>query len=155
MSVSFNVENMRVGEKTNYNRVILTIETDGTISAQDAYEHSSQVLIDQFQAVSQLERKPKVTKKESAKSPKKEAKEETKVAKTTQTDQSLSGRFFITNLKLSSRIEKILKRHRVKTIAQLMQKSEANLLKIDGIGDSAVKEIRRKLGKAGFILGNK
>jgi len=47
-NVGFNVENVRVGQMTNYNRVILTIETDGSISAEDAVRAASQLLVDHF-----------------------------------------------------------------------------------------------------------
>ncbi len=47
-NVGFSVENVRVGQMTNYNRVILTIETDGSISAEDAVRDASQLLVDHF-----------------------------------------------------------------------------------------------------------
>lgn len=47
-NVGFNVENVRVGQMTNYNRVILTIETDGSISAEDAVRDASQLLVNHF-----------------------------------------------------------------------------------------------------------
>lgn len=51
--VSFKVQNMRVGEHTNYNRVILEIETDGTMTPEQALEKAAGILIEQFSIVRQ------------------------------------------------------------------------------------------------------
>ena len=47
-NVGYRVENTRVGEITNYDKVTLTIETDGTMSPQEAVESSAKILIDHF-----------------------------------------------------------------------------------------------------------
>lgn len=49
--VSFKVQDMRVGEHTNYNRLTLEIETDGTISPEHALEQASEILVEQFKVV--------------------------------------------------------------------------------------------------------
>jgi len=70
-NVGMHIEDMRVGQHTNYNRVTLDIETDGTITAQDAVAESSKILIDHFQAIlnSSLEAagKPLISEATSAK----------------------------------------------------------------------------------------
>lgn len=48
MSVGLNVENTRVGEVTNYDKVVMTILTDGTLSAQEAVEQSVKILLDHY-----------------------------------------------------------------------------------------------------------
>ena len=55
VNVTFNVENMRVGERTDYNRLILEIETDGTVSPSAALHKAANVLSDHFQKVSAIE----------------------------------------------------------------------------------------------------
>lgn len=52
LSVGFKVENVRVGQMTNYNKVILTIETDGSITAQDAVAEASKILVDHYRLLS-------------------------------------------------------------------------------------------------------
>ncbi|MBI3335840.1 MAG: DNA-directed RNA polymerase subunit alpha [Candidatus Portnoybacteria bacterium] len=157
IAANFEVENMRVGERTDYNRIIFNVQTDGTISPQDAFERSVETLIHQFNAIAKV--KPaqgsKVTSKGEGVKESNREKVVTLPEKAAKlgVEPPISPRFFIAHLKLSSRIEKILKRHRLKTIAQLLRQSEADFLKIDGIGEAAVKEIKRKLGKAGFVLG--
>lgn len=52
-NVGFEVNNVRVGQMTNYENLILTIETDGTITPQDALEKSARILIDHFEFIDQ------------------------------------------------------------------------------------------------------
>lgn len=153
VAASFNVENMRVHDRTDYNRVTFTIETDGTITPQSAFEQAVSILLAQFDTLKQVEGIKKQEIKEAFKEGEQEKGKEQVIAKATQGEPALSGRNFINHLKLSSRIEKIFKSHRIKTIAQLAQKNDEELMKIDGIGEAALKEVKRKLGKAGFLLG--
>ena len=53
--VSYEVENMRVGDKTNHNRLRINIETDGTISPREALERSIRIMIDQLKAVANIQ----------------------------------------------------------------------------------------------------
>lgn len=55
VNATFNVENMRVGERTDYNRLIIEIETDGTISPSAALHKAANILSDHFQKVSAIE----------------------------------------------------------------------------------------------------
>lgn len=157
LAASFRVENMRVGERTDYNRIFFDVETDGTISPKEAFEKAIGKLMDQFSALKEVESEEEAKEERSKKASQKRlsAREEVKEEKSGTKEPSLSGRYLISHLKLSSRIEKILKKHRIKTIGQLVKQKEELLMEMDGIGDAAVKEIRRKLGKAGFLLGTK
>ncbi|HDM31995.1 MAG TPA: DNA-directed RNA polymerase subunit alpha [bacterium] len=67
--VSFEVEEMRVGERTDFNRLKLAIETDGTISPQEALKKASEILVEHFQILSgkELEKEAKTTKEKKAK----------------------------------------------------------------------------------------
>lgn len=55
LNVGINVENVRVGKMTNWDKLVLTITTDGTISVEDAFLQSVNVLIGQFQAISSVQ----------------------------------------------------------------------------------------------------
>ncbi|KKW17155.1 MAG: DNA-directed RNA polymerase subunit alpha [Parcubacteria group bacterium GW2011_GWA1_50_14] len=55
VNVNFSVENMRVGERTDYNKVRLEIETDGTISPSSALHKASSVLLDHFGKISEID----------------------------------------------------------------------------------------------------
>ncbi len=55
LNVGINVESVRVGKMTNWDKLILTITTDGTISVEDAFKQSVEVLINQFQALAAIQ----------------------------------------------------------------------------------------------------
>ena len=65
-NVNFKVENIRVGQRTDYNRAMLEIETDGSVSPEDALQKASKILIEQFNVISNLE-VPKITETKPAK----------------------------------------------------------------------------------------
>ena len=54
-SVNYNVENIRVGNRTDYNKVLLEIETDGTVTPHEALKRASKILMDYFSAVNELD----------------------------------------------------------------------------------------------------
>lgn len=76
--VAIKTENMRVGKKTDFDRLILEIETDGTISPEDAFSQASEVLLKHFILFSESLVKKPVQKKEKKKPAKKEKKAEKK-----------------------------------------------------------------------------
>ncbi len=80
-NVNFTVENIRVGQRTDYNKVLMDIETDGSINPEEALKRASQILIDHFTVVGSIavpempktaEAKPKKTSKKKAKEEKEE-----------------------------------------------------------------------------------
>ncbi len=80
LSTGISVDNVRVGKMTNWDKLILDIKTDGTISPKEAFESANQILIDQFTSLtSEKEKTPKEDKKDKEgqkKDKKKEEKEE-------------------------------------------------------------------------------
>lgn len=83
-NVGFQIENVRVGQMTNYENLILNIETDGTISPQEALNQATQILIDHFNFIADQTKptaKTKKEKKEKTKEEKAETKKEKKEAK--------------------------------------------------------------------------
>ena len=72
-NVNFRVENMRVGERTDYNRVRLEIETDGTISPSSALHKASSVLLDHFGKISEVDVKESKQEKGEADEPEKKS----------------------------------------------------------------------------------
>ncbi len=137
--VAFRIENVRVGKKTNYDRLILDIKTDGTIDAKKALDIASHILVDHFKLFYEKEEKPKEEKKKSAKTKEKKVKSKEK-------EVSLE------NLKLSSRTLKSLNETHIKSINKLTKITPEKLLGIKGLGEKGVKEISRKLKKLGLRL---
>jgi len=144
--VNFKVENMRVGKRTDFDRLILEIETDGTISPKEALIAAAQLLVKHFKIFTKIE-----TAKKSV-AVKVVATEQAKAkAKTEESDLvDLS----VDDLKISSRTITALRENRIKSVANLAKKSEEQLLGLAGMGEKGVKEIKRELGKLGIILEN-
>ena len=144
--VTYSIENMRVGERTDYDRIRFNIETDGTISPRKAFLKAAQILVDHYTIFAQLgEKKKTKTKKAIIKTKK------IKVVKAKSTKDDVS-KIKIEDLKVSARTISALKAAGIKTIAGLVRKNVADLEKLEGLGDKSVLEIKRLLGKLGLTL---
>ena len=140
--INYDVEDMRVGDKTNYNRLKFDIETDGTITPTEALASAAKILIEQFQVIAAPASKvAKAEYKEEIKEKLKEIEKEEDITKSK-----------IEDLKLSNRTQNILLGSRIKTVAGLLRLKEDDLLQIEGLGKQAVKEIKKALGKLGLTL---
>ncbi len=133
--VSCRVENMRVGERTDFDKLFLEIETDGTITPEEALFQASEILLKHFSLI--VEGVKKVEKPQKEKPP--EVKEDLLKIK-------------VEDLKFSTRTLNALLKNNIETIGRILKKSEENLLKLDGMGEKSVKEIKRKLKKIGLEL---
>lgn len=142
--VSYEVENMRVGDKTNHNRLRIAIETDGTLTPTDALSESIKIMITQLKSIvgfeeSEEEVVPKKTTKES-----KEEKDEDDDRKDEITDV-LKTR--IDTLDLSTRTLNALVAANIRTLGGLARKKREDLLEIEGIGEKGITEIKKVLSK--------
>jgi len=141
--VNYKVENMRVGERTDFDRLKLEIETDGTISPEDSFFKATEILVQHFALLNDAF-KPKEeikTEKAAEKKERTEAKEEEDAAKTK-----------VEQMKLSTRTINALLSNNVKTAGGLARKDEKALLELEGMGDKAVEEVRKALKKLGLEL---
>ncbi|MBI4128767.1 MAG: DNA-directed RNA polymerase subunit alpha [Parcubacteria group bacterium] len=142
--VHYEVENMRVGERTDYNRLRITIETDGTVTPEEALSTSAKILVDHFTRVHEFERLPEgeaveIREEEGTSEGAAEVSEEPSKAK-------------IADSKLPTRIVNILTKAGVRTVAGLMRKTESQVEAIEGMGPTGVKEVKKALGKLGLGL---
>jgi DNA-directed RNA polymerase subunit alpha len=135
--VSFNVENMRVGERTDFDRLYLEIETDGTLSPQEAFSGASNILLNHFSLFS--EAFPKEEKK-------------LKEGKTGEKKQEDPAKIKVDDLGFSTRTLNVLLENNIKTVGGILKKNEESLLKLEGMGEKGVKEIKKKLKKLGLDL---
>ncbi len=131
--VAFRVENMRVGERTDFNRLKAEIETDGTITPEEAFYRASEILVKHFSLVS--EELSETVKKERKEAPVK-----------TSTDVKIE------DLKLSSRTINALLQNNIKTVARILKKKEGTLSEMKGMGEKGVKEIKKALKKLNLEL---
>lgn len=142
--VNYSIENMRVGERTDYDRLRINIETDGTITPKEAFLKAAQILVDHYKIFTLLKEEKKA--KPKAKPAKKK-----EVKKPVETKQEIT-KTKIEDLKVSSRTGSALMEAGLKTVAGLVRKKEADLEKIEGLGAKGIVEIKRALGKLGLTL---
>ncbi len=138
--VNYEVENMRVGDRTDFNKLKISIETDGSISANEALENSIFIMIEQLKSIIGFEEKV-------------EEKKEKIVEKTEEKEtdsEFLKTR--IESLKLSVRTVNALSNANIRTIGGLARKREEDLLGIEGLGSKGIQEIKKLLSEYGITL---
>ncbi len=141
---SYEVENMRVGDRTDHNRLRVTIETDGTITPHEALESSIHTMITQLQSVVGFREQVIEMPKEQTPIPIMETGDALDI-----TDAS---KVKIEDLGLSTRTENALVGASVRTAGGLARKSEADLLSTDGLGEKGINEIKKALSDLGLEL---
>ncbi|HQP09815.1 MAG TPA: DNA-directed RNA polymerase subunit alpha [Candidatus Omnitrophota bacterium] len=140
--VSYNVENTRVGQKTDYDRLIMEVYTNGGVSPKEAMLYGSNILqrhLDVFVSYGQL--------------PEEEEEEEEVSAEEKVLYEKL--RLPISELELSVRSANCLKEGNIKTIAELVRKPESELLTYRNFGKKSLTEINEILKVMGLSLGMK
>lgn len=143
--VNYEVENMRVGERTDHNRLKVSIETDGTLTPREALEKSIEIMISQLKAIVGF-------KEEEIISPSEEmmGDDEKKGG-----EESDALKMKVESLGLSTRTANALAAANIRTVGGLSRKKEEDLLELDGLGDKGIQEIKRALGDLGIVLKEK
>jgi DNA-directed RNA polymerase subunit alpha len=147
--VSYEVENMRVGDKTNHNRLRIVIETDGTLTPREALSKSIEIMINQLKAIiDYIEPEEEVViEKKTAKSEEKKEDEDKKEDDFTDVLKTRTD-----NLDLSTRTLNALTAANIRTLGGLARKKREDLLEVEGIGEKGITEIKKVLGKFGLSL---
>ncbi len=135
--VTFLVEPTRVEMDTNYDRLVLDIETDGSIAARDALASAGDTLSKLVQLVADM----------SDEAPSLEL-GETSAAMASSPELEMP----IEDLDLSERPRNCLKRAQVNTVGELLRKSEDDLLAITNFGQKSLDEVKEKLNERGLAL---
>ena len=139
---NYEVENMRVGDRTDYNRLRLSIETDGTITPREALERSIEIMIHQLKAVIGFQDQSHTPVVAEVATVSEATVPDTEVLKTR-----------IETLELSSRTLAALETASIRTVGGLVRKSKGDILALDGIGPKGVDEIVALLETMGLNLG--
>jgi DNA-directed RNA polymerase subunit alpha len=141
--VNYEVENMRVGDRTDFNRLRILIETNGTIAPREALEQSIETMVHQLKAVIGFQ--------EETSAP---AETVSSFAKATEDAAPAAGasKVKIADLGLSTRIASVLEDAGIKSAAGLTRKTASALLEVDGIGEKAIEEISGALAGFGLTL---
>lgn len=138
--VNYEVENMRVGDRTDFNRLRILIETNGTVAPREALERSIETMIHQLHAVVGFQESALPAKGSDAGDASSES------------SSSSGAKVKIADLGLSARVASALESAGIKSAAGLARKTESALKEVDGIGDKAVEEISRALAGFGITL---
>lgn len=146
-TINFEIEDMRVGDKTNYNRLKFDIETDGTITPAEALKNAADLLIEHLEIVAAPIKADKAERKEIEKNGKPLKSESPKGG-----SNIIANKTKIEDLKLSNRTQNILLNNHIKTVAGLLRLGQKELLDLEEFGEKALKEIKKSLGKLGLTL---
>ena len=139
-NVRFFVEPTRVGGQTDFEKLILEIETDGSISPEEALTHAGKILRDHIQLFINFEAEPETEKVESE--------EEAKLASIRKT-----LKMSVDELELSVRSHNCLRSANIKTIADLVRKDESELLKFRNFGRKSLAELSAIVDELGLNFG--
>ncbi|AKI97913.1 DNA-directed RNA polymerase subunit alpha [Kosmotoga pacifica] len=146
LKVNFISENVRVGKKTDYDKLILEVWTKKSIKPSEALLKATDILMKHFEVVSSsLGQEPQTIESflgDSELLVSEEIRSE-EVTEEPETDSILSKR--IEELELSVRSLNCLKRDKINTIGDLVNRSEADLLKIRNFGEKSMEEVKKQL----------
>jgi DNA-directed RNA polymerase subunit alpha len=150
--VAYKVENTRVGQELDYDKLNLTIETDGTVSPEDALGYAARILQDQLQLFVQFDD----SQVRMAPSPMIGAAATAMTAEQVQSDTNQLNRYLlkkVDELELSVRSANCLKNDNIIYIGDLVQKTEAEMLRTPNFGRKSLNEIKEVLASMGLRLG--
>jgi len=138
--VNYQVTNARVGQVTDYDKLSLEVWTDGSVTPQDAVAYAAKIIKEQLTVFVNFDETEEPLPVEA---PKEEAK--------------LNENLFrsVDELELSVRSANCLQQANIKTIGDLVQKTEAEMLKTKNFGRKSLKEIKEILAEMGLSLGMK
>jgi len=144
--VRYTTEDTRVGQRTNYDRLILEIWTNGTVTPEMALVESAKILRKHINPFVQYFELGEETVAE-------QITEEEVVQEVIDEELVEKLKTPIQELELSVRASNCLESAKVETVGQLVQMTEADLLKIRSFGKTSLREIKRKLADIGLSLG--
>jgi DNA-directed RNA polymerase subunit alpha len=137
--VNYTVENTRVGNMTDFDKLTLEVWTDGTISARDAVSLAAKILCDHFTLFTDLS---EAMGRSST------------VVETKDTTQDKVLELTIEELDLSVRSFNCLKRANINTVADLISKTEEEMMKVRNLGRKSLEEVINKLAMMGLSLAS-
>ena len=135
--VTYDVEDTRVGQITDYDKLVLSIETNGVISPDDAVAYAARILQDQLQVFINFDEPKEATASE--------------VEDSLPFNRNLLKK--VEELELSVRSANCLKNDNIVYIGDLVQKSESEMLRTPNFGRKSLNEIKEVLSVMGLHLG--
>ena len=138
--VNFTVTNARVGQRTDYDRLVLEVWTDGSEKPEDALAHAARILQDQVDIFINFQEGPQPSENESD-------------AEAAPLNENLFRA--VEDLEFSVRAQNCLQNANLKYIGELVQKTEQDMLKTKNFGRKSLNEIKELLNELGLELGMK
>jgi DNA-directed RNA polymerase subunit alpha len=138
--VNYQVTNARVGQQTDYDRLALEVWTDGSVAPADAVAYAAKIVKEQLSIFINFDETE-------------EPAEEVKPVEEAKLNENLFRS--VDELELSVRSANCLQNANIKTIGDLVQKTEAEMLKTKNFGRKSLKEIKEILSEMGLSLGMK
>lgn len=142
LRVRYKVENTRVGQATDLDRLLLTVDTDGSITPHDAFEESSAILVNQYSA---LAGKTRIAANESVSDS--STSSDSEFGDDLVNDESAALSTSIEDLNLSARTTNALINNDIHTIRDLFALNDAELRDLKGFGSKALDEVKEKLAE--------
>ncbi|MBI2420348.1 MAG: DNA-directed RNA polymerase subunit alpha, partial [Ignavibacteriales bacterium] len=139
-NVKYDIENVRIGDNNDYEKLTLEIITDGSISPDDALTQAAKVLRDHLQFFINLDLEPEENQVEQKKDTEKE-----KIRKVLLTS--------VDDLELSVRAHNCLKAANIKNIAELVRRDESEMLKFRNFGRKSLAELTEIVENLGLEFG--
>ncbi len=146
--VNYVIENMRVGKRTDFDKITFEIETDGSITPEEAFQEAVKIAIDQFGATKEMDTGEKTAEKEV---PEKVALKEKSEKEIPEREESALA-IEVASIPFSTRTQNVLEKSNIKTIADLVALQEEELMNLEGMGEKGIKEIRKAIGNLGLTL---
>lgn len=145
--VNYTIDNMRVGKKTDYEKITLEISTDGSINPLEAFVKAVEILVGQFSILSE------VSEGEEEKAKVEEPKEAIEVSEEKEVKKEDPKEVEVYSLKnLSTRTLNVLEKNKIAKVKDIAKMSEEQLVELEGMGSKGVKEIKKAIGDFGITL---
>ena len=139
--VNYTVQDTRVGNVTDYDKLILEVWTDGSIRPEEGVSRAATILISHFKLFQNMAGIPEIEEEEEIAPPEPEEPDASKVLETTIDDLDLSVRSF-----------NCLKRANINTVADLVSKTEEDMMKVRNLGRKSLEEVKKKLEEYDLTL---
>jgi DNA-directed RNA polymerase subunit alpha len=137
--VNFTVSNARVGQRTDYDRIVFEVHTDGSVKPDDAMAYAAKILQDQASIFVNFQEEPRAERKEDG--------------PTVPLNENLFRS--VDELEFSVRSQNCLQNADIKYIGELVQKTEQEMLRTKNFGHKSLNEIKEILKEMGLELGMK
>ena len=137
--VSMKVENTRVGKRTDFDKLILEIETNGVLTPTEAWNKAADILVHHYNLIAEAFTKVEVKEKEVKKPKESDGQKKIKIE----------------DLNIPDRAKTALLKASVKTVGGLTKKTAKELLDLEGMGEKAMGEVKKELKKMKLTLSER